>query len=120
MSDQPKKRLRKAEQDALAQRQAAERLGRVAFHHGKSPEACPYAEGDPLRQEWLAGLDQASKRRLRADMSAARAKGRNAFSDGLRRDECPLPSRSAERTEWLAEWEQARKLNVKDDYERYR
>jgi|HubBroStandDraft_4_1064222.scaffolds.fasta_scaffold820584_2 ribosome modulation factor len=125
MSDQPKKRLRpqyklmtKAEQEALAQRQEAERLGRVAFHHGKASAACPYAEGDPLRQEWLNGLDQASKRKLRLDMSPARAKGNNAFNDGLTPQECPL-NRSTERTEWHEGWERARKFKEKQD-ERFR
>lgn len=124
MTDQPKKRtpyklMSKAEQEALARRQEAERLGRVASHYGNSREACPYAEGDPLRQDWLSGLDQASKRKLRLDMSPARAKGYNAFRDGLAEHECPLDRRSKECTEWHEGWQKARKDKEKDD-ERFR
>jgi ribosome modulation factor len=125
MNSKPRNRpryklLSEAEQEALARRREAERQGRVAFHHGKSREACAFREGDPLRQIWLDGLDHASKRRLRADMLSARAKGHNAFADGLRPEDCPLGSRTPERTEWLAGWEEARVRKEKDDYERFR
>jgi ribosome modulation factor len=112
--------MSEAEQEDSARRWEAERQGRVAFHHGKSHEACPFREGDPLRKIWLDGLDHASKRRLRLDMLPARAKGHNAFADGLCREDCPLGSRTPERTEWLAGWEEARVCKEKDDYERFR
>lgn len=49
MSRARPKVMSKAEQEILFQQREAARLGRVAHHHGKSSEACPYAEGDPLR-----------------------------------------------------------------------
>jgi ribosome modulation factor len=111
----PQSPLSEAEQDDLARRREADRQGRVAFHHGKAREVCPFAEGDPLRQDWLGGFEQASKRTLRLDMSPARAKGNNAFKDGLLPEECPLGSRSAERSEWLSGWEQGRAFKEKND-----
>jgi ribosome modulation factor len=114
------KLMSKAEQAVLSQQREAMRLGRVAHHHGKSAEACPYAETDPLRPLWLEGLAEAKKRKLRLDMTAARAKGFNAFKDGLRPEECPLPARSPERSEWMAAYEHARERHEKDEAERYR
>jgi ribosome modulation factor len=112
--------MSKAEEEVLSQQREATRLGRVAHQHGKSTEACPYAEADPLRQLWLDGLVEAKKRKLRLDMTAARANGFNAFKDGLRPEECPLPPRSPERLEWMAAYEQARARHEKDEAERYR
>jgi ribosome modulation factor len=112
--------MSKAEQEVLARRREAERQGRIAFHHGKSREACPFSESDPLRQIWIDGLDHASKRRLRLDMLPARAKGHNAFADGLLPEDCPLGGRTPERTQWLAGWEDARARKEKDDYDRFR
>jgi hypothetical protein len=116
----PPKLMSRAEQKALAEQHEASRLGRVAHHREKNEADCPYAEGDPLRQLWLAGLAEAKNKPLRVDMPSARAKGDRAFRDGLKPEECPLPSRSPERSEWMAAYEATRLQHEKDEDKRYR
>ena len=124
MNNEPPKRLAtpklmtKAEQDEAARQREAARLGRVAHHHGKTADACPYPEGNPLRQLWLDNLAKPIRSRL--DMSAARARGHAAFHDGLELHECPLPSRSAESSEWHEGYEDARAWHEKDQTDRFR
>jgi ribosome modulation factor len=114
------KLMSQEEQAALKERQEAGRQGAIAFHHGKASEACPNVEGNPLRQVWLDGFEQASKRRLRADMSLNCAKGWNAFRDGLQPEDCPIEGRTPERAEWRAGWEDARQAKETYDAEHYR
>jgi ribosome modulation factor len=107
-----------AEQIELAEQREAERLGRVAFHHDKPRDACPYTEGH-LRDLWLKGYNTTSKRgKSRPDMTLVRGAGFRAFQDGLHKNECPY--RGSGRTEWLEGWNAARIAKENDDYEKYR
>lgn len=98
----------------------AERLGRVAHHHGKTEADCPYSTDDPLRDHWMTGIRAARCRRNRADMGPARASGFRAFQDGLKRTECPFGFLTPDRTEWLEGWERAERAKEKYDDEHYR
>jgi ribosome modulation factor len=104
-----------AERAALAEQREAERLGRVAFHHDKPRDTCPYIEVH-LRDLWLNGYDTTRKRGTnRPDMYPAMAAGFFAFRDGLHKNECPYQSRSQGRREWLEGWEAARRNKEKED-----
>jgi ribosome modulation factor len=98
-----------------------ERRGRVALHHGKPRDACPFADGDPRRERWLAGHDNAT-RRYRYDFPPAKEAGFRAFRDGLRVNECPYNWRkdSKSAAEWREGYEHARQAKERDDTERYR
>jgi ribosome modulation factor len=102
-----------AEKAALAEQQEAKRQGAVAFHHKKPLDACPFKEGDPLRQYWLEGRDAASKGKNRLDMDPIRAEGFRAFQDGLRSNECPYGR--GKRGQWIDGWEQAKHAKERDD-----
>jgi ribosome modulation factor len=87
-----------------------ERQGHVAFHHGKTPDVCPYAAGDPLRERWLVGWVTAKSRTNRLDMPATVAAGWRGYRNRLRKDECPLSARENRKgaSEWLEGWERGR------------
>ena len=114
---------REAEARAAAEREAraaaedeAERLGRVAHHHGKSEDTSPFSIDDPRRQRWLAGIAAARAHRPRSDLTSAQAMGVLAFQDGVHRSECPHTSRSEDQKEWLAGWDLARlEVDVRDE-----
>lgn len=98
-----------------------ERRGRVAYHHGKTRDGCPFAEDDPLRQPWLTGWDAASSRKNRLDMNPARASGWRAFQDGVHKHECPYGAKNRkEASEWHAGWQDAYDAKDRDDARRYR
>jgi ribosome modulation factor len=98
-----------------------ERRGRVAYHHGKDRDDCPFSDGDPLQERWLAGWDGASSRKNRLDMSPARAWGWRAFRDGVHNHECPCGAKNRkEASEWHAGWQDARDAKDRDDARRYR
>jgi ribosome modulation factor len=86
----------------------AERLGRVAHHHGKFEDDTPYGTDDPRSKRWLAGIVAARKRTPRSDLPRAEAMGFLGFEDGVHRSECPVTSRSVDQKDWLAGWDLAR------------
>jgi ribosome modulation factor len=116
----PRRNPTAAEQAALAEQCEAERLGRVAVHHGKPRGACPYPGGQ-LRELWLKGYDLTYKRGLRRpDMSPARSAGFYAFVDGLHSSECPYGSRTRAAEQWYQEWKETQRRQEKDDDHGYR
>ena len=129
MSEPPKRPIRPRRRPKITapkqeavnpRRREAERLGRVAFHHGKGIEACPYKEDDPLRELWLRGHDFSSKARPRLDYPPYMARGFMAFQHGLRSDECPPDIRRDQRGhDWHEGWRKAEDVKKRDE-EKYR
>jgi ribosome modulation factor len=99
----------------LAELREAERLGRVAVHHGNPRGTCPYADG-LLRELWLKGYDITYKRGLRCpDMLPARSAGFYAFIDGLHPNECPYGPWTRAAEQWHQEWKETQRRQEKDD-----